>query len=92
VTVDAISAFTASLSSIVLVEIELGSIFSPKVTATVVLTATPEDPLPGVTATTVGGVVSGTTVVKEAVKVLANAIPARFLTRGSVAPPNTRTV
>jgi hypothetical protein len=77
----------------VLVEIVLGLMSSLKVTVTAVLIATPEAPLAGLTATTVGGVVSNAAaVVKDEVKVAARAFPAKSLTRGSTVPPSTLTV
>jgi hypothetical protein len=86
------SAFAAVLSSIVLVEIVDAVIASLKVTVTAVVAATPVAPLAGLTDATVGGVVSAATVVNVEVNVVARALPAASLTRGSVVPPRTLTV
>jgi len=68
----------------------VGSIISLNVTLTVVFTETPVALLAGVTPLTVGAVLSELVlVVKEAENVVTSALPAKSLTRGSLAPPST---
>ena len=67
----------------------VASIASVNVAVTVVVMLTPVAPLPGAVVVTVGGVVSGTTVVNDHVEFAASAFPAKSLTRGSVVPPFT---
>jgi hypothetical protein len=71
----------------------VGSIISLNVTLTVVFTETPVALLAGVTPLTVGAVLSELVLVeKEAENVVTSALPAKSLTRGSLAPPSTLTV
>jgi hypothetical protein len=79
-------------SSNVAVEIVAGSIASLKVAVTAVVVATAVAPTIGETAVTAGGVVSGVAVVNDHVTLVASALPATSLARGSVAPPFTVTV
>ena len=73
-----------------LVEIVAAFIFSLNVTATVTLAAMPAAPFAGLTEVTVGLVVSDEVLVPNVeVNVVANALPAKSLTRGSVVPPRT---
>ena len=75
-------------SSNVVVLIQAGSIASLNVAVTPVAVLTLVAPPAGVTAVTVGGVVSGT-VVNDQTKLAASALPATSFARGSVAPPLT---
>jgi len=83
----AVASWTVALLTVV------GSIISLNVTLTVVFTETPVALLAGVTPLTVGAVLSELVlVVNKAENVVASALPAKSLTRGSVAPPLTLTV
>lgn len=85
--------FEVRLNSIVLVEIVAGLMSSIKLIVTAGFLGTPVAPPVGLMETTVGDVVSAIElVVKDEVSVVSNALPAKSVTRGSVAPPNTLTV
>jgi hypothetical protein len=74
----------------VFVLIVVGSIFSLNVTLIVVFVATPVAPFAGLTALTPGAVVSDPELVlNDDENVVASALPAKSLTRGSMAPPST---
>jgi hypothetical protein len=85
--------FELRLKKTVLVDTVAGSKASLKLIVTDGFLGTPVAPVGGLTATTVGGIVSGgSAVVNDDEKFVANALPAKSLTLGSVAPPSALTV